>query len=64
MNWKTTSCGVLAIIAAAITFLVIPILDANASTVPQWGAFIAAATAAVGLYFAKDATPTDSAGSK
>lgn len=54
MSWKTTLCGVLALIAAAITLVAIPILDQDPSTAPQWGAFVAAASTAAGLYFARD----------
>lgn len=54
MSWKTTLCGILGVIAAAITLVVQPLLDGDPSTVPQWGAFVTAATAALGLVFARD----------
>jgi len=54
MSWRTTVCGVLAIIAAVGTLVVIPLLDGDVSTVPQWGLAVAAVTTAFGLYFAKD----------
>jgi len=54
MSWKTTLCGVLGIVAAAITLLAIPVLDSDPATVANWGAFTAAISTAVGLFFARD----------
>lgn len=54
MSWKTTLCGVLGVIAAAITLIAQPLLDADPNTTPNWGAFVATATAALGLVFARD----------
>jgi hypothetical protein len=54
MSWKTTLCGILGAIAAAITLVAQPMLDADPNTAPQWGAFAAAAAAALGLVFARD----------
>ena len=54
MSWKTTLCGVLGIVAAAITLLAIPVLDSDPATVANWGAFTATLTTATGLFFARD----------
>jgi len=54
MSWKTSLCGILGVIAAAITLVGQPLLDADPNTVPQWGAFAATAAAALGLVFARD----------
>lgn len=54
MSWKTTLCGILGVLAAAITLVAQPLLDTDPSTVPQWGALVTAAAAAVGLVFARD----------
>lgn len=53
-SWKTTLCGILGAVAAAITLVAQPLLDADPNTVPQWGAFLAAAAAALGLVLARD----------
>lgn len=53
-SWKTTLCGMLSLTAAAITLVAVPILDDDPATVPQWGAFVAAIAAAVGLILARD----------
>jgi len=53
-SWKTTLCGVLGIVAAGITMIAQPMLDADPSTVAQWGAFGTTVAAAVGLLFARD----------
>ena len=53
-SWKTTLCGVLGAVAAAITLVAQPLLDADPATVPQWGPFSVAVTAAFGLLFARD----------
>lgn len=54
MSWKTTLCGILGVIAAAITLVAQPLLDGDPNTAPQWGVFVAALTTAVGLVFARD----------
>ena len=54
MSWKTTLCGVLGIVAAAITLLVVPTLDSDPATMANWGAFTATLTTATGLLFARD----------
>lgn len=53
-SWKTTLAGVLAIVAAGITMIAQPLLDADAATIPQWGAFFAMASAGVVGLFARD----------
>ena len=54
MSWKTTLCGVLGIVAAAITLLAIPVLDSDPATVANWGAFTATVATATGLLFSRD----------
>jgi hypothetical protein len=53
-SWKTTLCGILGAVAAAITLVAQPLLDSDPNTVPQWGTFLAAAAAAMGLVLARD----------
>ena len=53
-SWKTTVCGILSLVAAGITLVAVPMLDADPATLPQWGAFGAAIAAAMGLWFARD----------
>jgi len=53
-SWRTTVCGVLSIIAAGITLIAIPLLDADPGTMPNWSAFGVAAVAGIGLIFARD----------
>ncbi len=53
-SWKTTLCGLLGVVAAGITLIAQPMLDGDASTLPQWAAFGTAGAAAIGLLFARD----------
>jgi hypothetical protein len=53
-SWKTTVCGILAAVAAGITLVAIPMLDNDPATTANWGAFLAAAVAGLGLLFARD----------
>lgn len=53
-SWKTTLCGLLGLVTAAITMIAQPMLDGDPSTSPQWAAFGTAVAAAVGLFFARD----------
>ena len=53
-SWKTTVCGLLGLVAAAITLIAQPILDGDPSTDPQWAVFGTSLAAAVGLFFARD----------
>jgi len=53
-SWKTTLCGILSLVAAGITLVAVPMLDADPETLPNWGAFGAAIAAGLGLLFAKD----------
>ena len=53
-SWKTTTCGVLGIVAAGITMIAQPILDGDPATVPAWAAFGTMVATAVGLLFARD----------
>jgi len=64
-SWKTTVCGLLAILAAAATMIGIPLLDADPLTVPNYTAFLATATTAIGLLFARDnGVTSEQAGAK
>jgi hypothetical protein len=53
-SWKTTTCGILGIVSAAITMIAQPILDGDPATVPAWAAFGTVVASAVGLLFARD----------
>ena len=53
-SWKTTTCGILGIVAAGITMIAQPILDGDPSTVPAWAAFGTLVATSVGLLFARD----------
>lgn len=53
-SWKTTTCGILGIVAAGITMVAQPILDGDPATAPQWAAFGTMVATAVGLLFARD----------
>jgi len=53
-SWKTTLCGLLSLVAAGLTLVAVPMLDADPATLPNWGAFSAALAAAVGLFLARD----------
>ncbi len=53
-SWKTTVCGILTVLAAAITLVAVPLLDEDPATPANWGAFGASLAAAVGLLFSRD----------
>lgn len=53
-SWKTTACGVLTIVCAAITMIAVPLLDGKPETMPQYEAFGAMLMPALGLLFARD----------
>lgn len=53
-SWRTTICGALAILASGITLVIIPSLDGDLATAPNWGAFGSAIMAGIGLLFARD----------
>lgn len=53
-SWRTTVCGVLAALVGGINCLVIPWLDGNPATTPDWVAFGTIFATAVGLAFARD----------
>jgi hypothetical protein len=53
-SWKTTLCGVLTLIAAAITMIVLPLIDNDSLTVPNYTGFGALVLPALGLFFARD----------
>ena len=48
-SWKTTVVGILAAVAAAITLIVVPLLDGDPATVPAWGEAIPIILAALGI---------------
>jgi hypothetical protein len=63
-SWKTTTAGVLAIVAAIATALSAS-FDSDPLTVPNWDIVIAATLAGIGLIFARDNSVTsETAGAK
>ena len=64
-SWKTTTCGILAAVAAGITLVAVPLLDEDPATVANWGAFGATLAVAIGLLMARDNNKTsEDAGAK
>ncbi len=56
-SWKTTTAGILTILAAVATAAK-AIIDNDPATNPNWEATITAITVGFGLIFAKDANVT------
>ena len=54
-NWKTTAAAICAVIAA-VAAGVGAIVDDDPATIADWGTMGAAILAAIGLFFAKDAS--------
>lgn len=54
-SWKTTAAAIVGVIAIILT-QVGALLDADPSTVANWGAVTPAVVACIGLLFAKDDT--------
>ena len=52
-SWKTTTAGILGIVAAVAT-AVSAMLDNDPATVPNWSAVAAIASTGFGLLFARD----------
>ena len=52
-SWKTTVAGVLTAIIPVLN-AVQAFIDGDPATVPDWGLAIAAVTAGLGLFFARD----------
>lgn len=52
-SWKTTTVGILAIVAAASN-AISATLDSDPATVPNWEIVVAAMLAGIGLIFARD----------
>ena len=52
-SWKTTTCGVAAILAA-VANAVVALTDGNPATNPEWTVVLAAIMAGVGLLKARD----------
>ena len=53
-SWETTLAGVFTVLIAVLGALK-ALLDGDPTTVPDWAAIIAAITAGIGLWRAKDA---------
>jgi hypothetical protein len=53
-SWKTTLCGILGLVASAITLIALPLIDADPATTVNWGAVMAAVATAAGLFMARD----------
>lgn len=52
-SWKTSAAGIGAVLVAAGSALT-AMFDADPTTVPDWGAVVAALIAGIGLLFARD----------
>lgn len=52
-SWRTTVAGIAAIVTA-VASAIAALLDADPTTVPEWGAVAAAVMAGVGLLNARD----------
>jgi len=52
-SWKTTAAGIAAAIAAIAT-AASAYLDGDPATEPEWGIVVAALSAAIGLFMARD----------
>lgn len=52
-SWKTTAAGIAAAIAAIAT-AASAFLDGDPTTEPEWGIVVAALSAAIGLFMARD----------
>ena len=52
-SWRTTVAGIAAIVTA-VASAVVALFDADPTTVPEWGAVVAAVMAGVGLLNARD----------
>ena len=62
---KPKVASVLSLIAAALTLIVVPLLDGKPETIPQWEAFLAILTPSIGLWFSRDnGTTSEQAGAK
>jgi len=53
-SWKTTTCGILGLVASGITMVAIPLLDADPATLAQWGTFAGLAAVSIGAIFSRD----------
>lgn len=63
-SWKTTACGVIAILTAVLS-AVKAMIDGDPATVADWGAVSAAVIAGAGLIFARDnSKSSEDAGAK
>lgn len=64
MSWKTTTAGIGAILVAVGSAMT-AMFDNDPSTVPEWGAVVAAIIAGIGLITARDNNVTsEQAGAK
>jgi len=63
-SWRTTIAGIAAIVAA-LSGVLVALLDNNPATNPDWTATIAAITAGIGLIAARDnGVTSEAAGAK
>lgn len=53
-SWKTTTCGILGILAALITLVLVPLLDGKPETLPQFENFAAVVLPSIAALFARD----------
>lgn len=53
-SWRTTCFGILSVLAAAMTFIILPMLDSDCNTHADFGGFVVAVCTALGLANARD----------
>lgn len=57
-SWKTKLFGIAGLLVSTWQLIGAPILDSDPLTNPQWPTFLATATTAIGVIFARDNNKT------
>lgn len=58
VSWKTSSAAIASIIATILSLVVVPLIDSDESTKPQYAEAVSIISAGVGLLFARDNNKT------